>query len=143
MRWFDEAVARHQRERRAAEVAQQKKQGDAAGLLTRQQEEVELLDPLIQRLLSEYGEHLYGKGMMQKRFLVRLERPGKNAERSWNWHWHLYSLVKGKASIELSPTFNDLGVIQSFIATSGEKRVEIAAADEQAIKDGLVALYLQ
>ena len=143
MSWFDEAVARHQRERRAAEVAQQKQQGGVTEVLARQKEEVETLDPLIQRLLSEYGEHLYGKGMLQKRFLVRLERPGNNAERSWNWHWHLYSLVKGKASIELSPTFNELGVIQGFIAISDQKRVEIAAADEQAIKDGLVALYLQ
>lgn len=143
MSWFDEAVARHQRERRATESAQQKKQGDEAAVLMRQKEEVEALDPLLQRLLAEYGEHLYGKGLVQKRFLVRRERPGKGAERSWNWHWHLYSLVKGKASIELHPIFNKEGVVQGFTATNGEKSVEIPAADETAIKDGLVALYLQ
>lgn len=143
MSWFDEAVARHQREQRAATSAQQKKQGKTVEPLMRQKEEVEALDSLIQRLLSEYGEHLYGKGLVQKRFLVRLERPAKSAKRSWNWHWHLYSLVKGKASIELHPIFDEEGVIQSFTASSGEKRVEIASADEQAIKDGLVALYLQ
>lgn len=143
MSWFDEAVARHRREQRAAESAQQKKQGNTAESLVRQKEEVEALDPLVQRLLSEYGEHIYGKGLIQKRFLVRLERPGKSAERSWHWHWHLYSLVKGKASLKLHPTFNEEGVLQSFIATSGEKRVEIAGADEAAIKAGLVALYLQ
>lgn len=143
MSWFDEAVARHQREQRATASAQQKKQGEAVEPLVRQKEEVETLDPLIQRLLSEYGEHLYGKALIQKRFLVRLERPGKSAKRSWNWHWHLYSLVKGKASIELHPIFNEEGVIQNFTAISAEKRVDTTSADEQAIKDGLIALYLQ
>lgn len=143
MSWFDEAVARRQREQRAAASAQPKKKSDALEPLQRQRQEVEALDPLLQRLLSEYGEHVYGKNLFQKRFLIRLEPPGKNSERAWNWHWHLYSLVRDKASVEVAPNFNEAGFIEGFVLTSGRKRTEVASVDEVALKDGLVSLYLQ
>lgn len=143
MSWFDEAVARRQREQRAASSAQPKKKGDALEPLQRQRQEVEALDPLLQRLLSEYGEHVYGKNLFQKRFLIRLEQPGKNSEHSWNWHWHLYSLVRDKANVEVAPNFNEAGFIESFVLTSGRKRTEVASVDEATLKDGLVSLYLQ
>lgn len=143
MSWFDEAVARRQRAERAAASIQAKKKDGPVEPLMRQQQEVEAFDPLVQRLLSEYGERVYGKSFTQKRFLLRLERPGKNREKSWSWHWHLYSLVKNLASVEMHPLFTDEGVIRSFVLTSGQKRVEIVSADEDGIKEGLVALYMQ
>ncbi len=106
-----------------------------------QQQEVEALNPLMERLMSEYGEHVFGKSFLQKRYLVRLERPGKSLEKSWNWH--LDSLVKGMSSIEIHPNFDDGGMIQGFLLISGHKRVEATSADETAIKEALVSLYLQ
>lgn len=142
MSWFDEAVARRRRAERAAESAQAKGGKSPAEPLMRQQQEVEAFDPLIQRLLNEYGERVYGKSFFQKRFLVRLLHPGKAGKKSWNWYWHLYSFVKDMASVELHPTFNAEGVIQSFTLQSGQKRVEIPTADEDDIKEGLVTLYM-
>ncbi len=145
MSWFDEAVARRLREQRqcAAASSSPLNEGDGLEPLERQRQEVELCDPLIQRLLSEYGEHAYGKSVFQKRFLIRLECPGKNSQRAWNWHWHLYSLVRGKESVELHPTFAADGVIVGFTLVSGRKKVEIAGIDETAIQEGLVSLYMQ
>lgn len=143
MTWFDEAVARRQRELRAAESAQKQHSSRIVEPVERQKQEVEAFDPLVQRLLSEYGERLYGKGLIQKRFIIRLLRPGKSPTRSWDWYWHLYSLVKGKASIELHPAFDEEGIISGWTIMSGQKRVEIVGADEDALKEGLVALYLQ
>ena len=143
MSWFDEAVARRQRAERAAASRQAKKNAGPVEPLVRQQQEVEAFDPLVQRLLGEYGDRVYGRSFTQKRFLLRLERPGKSGEKSWNWHWHLYSLVKHLASVELHPLFTDEGLIRGFELTSGQKRVELASADEDALKEGLVALYMQ
>ena len=146
MSWFDEAVARRLREQRqhaAASSSPLNNAGDVLEPLGRQRQEVELCDPLIQRLLGEYGEHAYGKSVFQKRFLIRLERPGKNAQRAWNWHWHLYSLLSGKESLELHPTFAADGLIVGFTLISGRKRVEIVGIDETVIQEGLVSLYLQ
>ena len=108
-----------------------------------QQQEVEALNPLMERLLSEYGEHVFGKSLLQKRYIVRLERPGKSLEKSWNWHWHLDSLVKDRNGVEVHPTFDANGIIQGFLLISGRKRVQTTSADEAALKEALVSLYLQ
>lgn len=108
-----------------------------------QLQEVEALNPLMESLLSEYGEHVFGKSLLQKRYIVRLERPGKSREKSWNWHWHLDSLVKDRSGVEVHPTFDAHSLIQGFIMVSGHRRVEITVTDEAALKDALVSLYLQ
>ncbi len=105
--------------------------------------EVEALHPLMERLLSEYGERVFGKNFLQKRYLIRLERPGKNHAKSWQWHWHLDSLVKDVSSIEVHPTFDATGMIQGFLLISGQKRVETTSTEEATLKEALVALYLQ
>ncbi|HCI79757.1 MAG TPA: hypothetical protein DHW02_08710 [Ktedonobacter sp.] len=141
MSWFDEAVARKQREQR---VTSQKKQEPVPSNVTEvQQREVEAFNPLLERLLSEYGERVYGKSMFQKRFLIRLERPGKNRDKTWTWHWHLYSLVKTMQSVEVHPHFDATGVIQRFSLISGNKHIETTSADEPSIKEALVSLYMQ
>jgi len=108
-----------------------------------QQQEVEALNPLLERLLSEYGEHVFGKSLLQKRYIVRLERPGKSLEKSWSWHWHLDSLVKDRNGVEVHPNFDANGIIQGFLLISGRKRVQTTSADEAALKEALVSLYLQ
>jgi hypothetical protein len=143
MSWFDEAVARRQRTQHADELDKSRFVANSAEFTQRQQQEVALLTPLLTRLLSEYGEHVFGKSLLQKRFLVRLERPGKNLEKSWTWHWHLDSLVKGMNSVEVHPNFAFDGTIQGFLLLSAGKRVEVADADEAALKDALVSLYMQ
>jgi hypothetical protein len=141
MSWFDEAVARQQQALRAGEPGKGKR--DPTDHAQMQQQEVEALNPLLERLLSEYGERVFGKSLLQKRYIVRLERPGKSLEKSWSWHWHLDSLVKGSNGVEVYPTFDDNGIIRGFLLRSGRKRVEITSADEVALKDALVSLYLQ
>jgi len=141
--WFDEAVARRQRAQRAGESRKGKHESDPVDQARMQQQEVEALNPLMERLLSEYGEHVFGKSFLQKRYLVRLERPGKSLEKSWHWHWHLDSLVKGMSSVEVHPNFDAGGMIQGFLLVSGHKRVEATSADETALKEALVSLYLQ
>jgi hypothetical protein len=143
MSWFDEAVARRQRAQRAGESRKGKYEPDPVDQARLQQQEVEALNPLMERLLSEYGEHVFGKSFLQKRYLVRLERPGKSLEKSWNWHWHLDSLVKGMSSVEVHPNFDAEGMIHGFLLISGHKRVETTSADEVALKEALVSLYLQ
>lgn len=143
MSWFDEAVARRQRAQRAGMSAKEKHKLDPVSRAQMQQQEVEALHPLVERLLSEYGEHVFGKNFLQTRYLVRLERPGKNFEKSWHWHWHLDSLVKDKNSLEVHPTFDSTGIIQGFLLISGRKRVEATSADEDTLKEALVSLYVQ
>ncbi len=142
MSWFDEAVARRQREQRAAASAQNQKP-PATSLVEREQQEVEMLNPLLQRLLTEYGEHVFGKSLLQKRFLVRLERPGKSGAKAWNWHWHLNSLSRDMTGIEVHPRFDAEGTIQSLELQSKDRQVEITNMSEEAIQEGLVSLYLQ
>ena len=142
MSWFDEAVARRQREQRAAASARNQHERSTDPVV-RQQQEVEALNPLLQRLLTEYGEHVYGKNLFQKRFLVRLERPGNSGEKAWNWHWHLNSLVPDVKGIEVHPRFDAEGTIQGFELQSKARRVEITGIDEATIQEGLVSLYLQ
>ncbi|GAC1430228.1 MAG: hypothetical protein NVS4B1_27020 [Ktedonobacteraceae bacterium] len=141
MSWFDEAVARRQREQRVA--AQNQTMVRSATPALRQQQEVEALNPLLQRLLAEYGEHVFGKSLLQKRFLVRLERPGKSGEKTWNWHWHLNSLTRDMHGIEVHPCFDAEGTIQGLELQSKARCVEIPSIDEAAIQEGLVSLYLQ
>jgi hypothetical protein len=141
MSWFDEAVARRQQAQRAGEPGKGKR--DPIDLAQKQQQEVEALNPLLERLLSEYGERVFGKNLLQKRYIVRLERPGKSLEKSWNWHWHLDSLVKGSEGVEVYPTFDVRGIIRGFLLRSGRKRVETTSADEAALKEALISLYLQ
>lgn len=143
MSWFDEAVARKQREQRTEESRQGRREPESGNVTLRQQQEVEALNPLLERLLSEYGERVFGRSFLQKRFIVRLERPGKSLEKSWNWHWHLDSLVKDLSSVEVNPVFASDGMIRGLLFTSAQKRMEAAGADEDAIKEVLVALYLQ
>ncbi|HZU03785.1 MAG TPA: hypothetical protein VFA10_29240 [Ktedonobacteraceae bacterium] len=143
MSWFDEAVARQQRAQRMSESRKAAHEPDPIDRTRRQQQEVEALNPLMGRLLSEYGERVFGKSLLQKRYLVRLERPGKSREKSWNWHWHLDSLTKHMSSVEVYPNFDTAGMIQGFLFISGHKRVEITTADEATLKEALVALYLQ
>ena len=143
MSWFDEAVARKQREQRVNTSRQRKQEPAPANLAQAQQREVEAFTPLLERLLSEYGERVYGKSLLQKRFLIRLERPGKNRDKAWTWHWHLYSLVKDMQSVEVHPHFDATGMIQSFSLISGNKRIETTSADESSLKEALVSLYLQ
>ncbi len=142
MSWFDEAVARRQREQRAAASAQNQKQ-PSTNVVEREQQEVEMLNPLLQRLLAEYGEHVFGKSLLQKRFLVRLERPGKSGDKTWNWHWHLNSLSRDMNGIEVHPHFDAEGTIQSLELQSKQRHVEITDMSEEAIQEGLVSLYLQ
>ena len=143
MSWFDEAVARRQRAQRAGEPRKGKRERDPLDHAHMQQQEVEALNPLLERLLSEYGEHVFGKSLLQKRYIVRLERPGKSLEKSWSWHWHLDSLVKDRNGVEVHPTFDANGIIQGFLLISGRKRVQTTSADEAALKEALVSLYLQ
>ncbi len=143
MSWFDEAVARRQRAQHADKSGKERHASNPADLALRQQQEVEALNALMERLLSEYGDHVFGRSFLQKRFMVRLERPGKSNEKSWNWHWHLHSLVKGLGSVEVHPNFAADGMIQGFLLMSDYKRVEVVSVDEAAIKEGLVTLYLQ
>ena len=151
MNWFDEAVARRQREER---------QQRSATPQSNQQAEVMAFDPLVQRVLTEYAERVFGKSFVQKRFLVRLERPGQrpvvrsnassalretvgNSHKSWTWHWHLDSLVRGKSGLELHPIFSPDDMIQGFVLLSGQHHVEIPSPDEEALKEGLVSLFLK
>jgi hypothetical protein len=163
MNWFDEAIARRQREERIrqqldATSPSSQRNGNADDPQLRQQIEVMAFDPLVQRVLTEYAERVFGKSFMQKRFLVRLERPGQrpvarsnsssvqavgNDHKSWTWHWHLDSLVRGKSGLELHPVFSPDAMIQGFVLLSGQHRVEIPATDEEAIKEGLVSLFLK
>ena len=143
MSWFDEAVARRQREQHAAASAQNQESLRSTDPLARQQQEVEMLNPLLQRLLSEYGEHVFGKSLFQKRFLVRLERPGKSGKKAWNWHWHLNSLAPDMHGIEVHPHFDANGTIISLELRSKNRHVEITDISEEAIQEGLVSLYLQ
>jgi hypothetical protein len=76
--------------------------------------------------------------MLQKRFIIRLEAPGKSAEKSWNWHWHLYSLVKQSASIELHPHFSADGTIEGFTILKGSKCIEVTGCAEEDLKEGLI-----
>jgi hypothetical protein len=143
MSWFDEAVARRQREQRIASSSQPEHASLKEVVQERQREEVLAFDALMQRLLGEYAGHVYGKSLFQKRFLIRLERPGTNNRRTWDWHWHLYSLVRGQNSVEVQPQFSETGTIQGFMLISGHKHVVVSSANEAALKDGLVALYMQ
>ena len=143
MSWFDEAVARKQREQRVTESSQKKQESVPANPAQAQQREVEMFNPLLERLLSEYGERVYGKNLFQKRFLVRLERPGKNRDKAWTWHWHLDSLVKNMQSVEVHPHFDATGMIQRFLLISGNKHIETTSADESSLKEALVSLYMQ
>jgi hypothetical protein len=143
MSWLDEAVARRHLVQRNAESSKATPGDDASTLPQRQQQSVEAFDPLIQRLLAEYGEFAFPKSFFQKRFLVRLEHPGQSAEKSWNWHWHLYSLIKHVQSIEVHPRFATDGTIKGFTLLKGQKCVEVDSCDETALKDGLVSTYLQ
>lgn len=143
MNWFDEAVAKKQRAQRVNESGKQRQEPVHANPTQTQQQEVEAFNPLLERLLSEYGERVYGKNMFQKRFLVRLERPSKSRNKAWTWHWHLNSLVKNIHSVEVHPHFDATGTIQSFLFISGEKQIETTSVDEPAIKEALVSLYLQ
>jgi hypothetical protein len=143
MSWFDEAVARQQRAQRASRLGKGKRERDPLDHAHVEQQEVETLNPLLERLLSEYGEHVFGRSLFQKRYIVRLERPGKNREKSWTWHWHLDSLVKGSNGVEVHPIFDRNGIIQGFLLISGRKRVEATSADEATLKEALVSLYLQ
>jgi hypothetical protein len=142
MSWFDEAVTLRRMAQRDAASAKIKPEADAATLQLRQQRDVETFDPLIQRLLNEYGEATCGKSLLQKRFLVRLERPGKSAAKSWNWHWHMYNLVKPVESVEVHPGFTPDGMVQGFTLIRGQKHIEISGTDEAALKEGLVSIYL-
>lgn len=143
MSWFDEAVARKQREQRVTETSQKKQEPVPTNVTEVQQREVEAFNPLLERLLSEYGERVYGKSMFQKRFLVRLERPGKSHDKAWSWHWHLDSLVKNMQSVEVHPHFDAAGMIQGFLLISGSKHIETTSADEPSLKEALVSLYVQ
>src|SRR5579884_1174907 len=105
MSWFDEAVARRRLAQRDAASKKIKSEADVPTLQQQQWHEVETFDPLIQQLLNEYGEATCGKTMLRKSFLVRLERPGKGAEKIWNWHWHLYNFAKPSESVEVHPDF--------------------------------------
>ena len=143
MSWLDEAVARRRLAQRNAESAKAITDADASTLPQRQQQSVEAFDTLVQRLLTEYGEFAFPKSFFQKRFLIRLERPGHNAEKSWNWHWHLYSLAKHAESVEVHPRFASTGMIEGFTLLKGQKRIEVEGNDETPLKDGLVSLYMQ
>jgi hypothetical protein len=138
MSWLDEAVSRRMLARRDAESTKNNIQPDTATLLLHQQQQVAAFDPLIQRLLHEYGEFAFAKSLLQKRFIIRLEPPGKNTEKSWNWHWHLYSLAKHNASIELQPRFSATGTIEGFTILKGSQRIEVAGHSEEALKEGLL-----
>ncbi|HEY7418927.1 MAG TPA: hypothetical protein VH593_27345 [Ktedonobacteraceae bacterium] len=139
MSWFDEAVAlRRLRQHHAAS-------GEINLVVDteqRRRREVETFDPLIQRLLSEYGEATSGKSLLRKNFLVQLERPGEGAAKCWNWHWHLYNLTKLDESIEVHPNFAPDGIIQGFTLRRGKRHIEILDTDEAVLKEGLVSIYL-
>jgi hypothetical protein len=165
MNWFDEAVARHQREQRMRQQHDASSQSTSHTSRTDdpqqlRQEEVAAFDPLVRRVLTEYAERVFGKSFVQKRFLVRLERPGHRPgarskstsalqeaagdnSKCWTWHWHLDSLVRGKPGLELHPTFSPINLIQGFVLLSGQHRLEISSPDEEAIKEGLVSLFLR
>jgi hypothetical protein len=139
-------VAKRQREQHATAPHKTEADTQSLDLQQRQQREVEAFDPLIQRLLAEYGEHVFGKSLLQKRFLVRLERPGGRPGargKTWNWHWHLYSLARGMQGVEMHPLFAADGMIEGFLLACGAKRIEAIPASEETIKEGLVSLFLQ
>lgn len=142
MSWLDEAVSRRLQAQRDAEPAKVRSEANAAPLELQQQQNVEAFDPLVQRLLREYGEFVFAKMALQKHFIVRLERPGRGAEKTWNWHWHFYSLVKHHDSIEVHPRFTPDGMIKGFTLLKAQQRIEIEGFDEAALKEGLIALYL-
>jgi hypothetical protein len=54
----------------------------------------------------------------------------------------LDSLVKDRNGVEVHPNFDANGIIQGFLLISGRKRVETTSADEAALKEALVSLYL-
>ena len=143
MSWLDGAVSRRRLAQRSAESTKAITDSDASTLPQHQQQSVEAFDPLVQRLLTEYGEFAFPKSFFQKRFIVRLERPGHNAEKSWNWHWHLYSLAKHTESVEVHPRFDHNGMIEGFTLIKGPQRIEVEGNDETPLKEGLISLYLQ
>ncbi len=142
MSWFDEAVARKRRDQRAADVSKTPREAEILSPTEQQRQEIEALHPLMERLLGEYGDRVYGRRFMQKRYLVRLERPGKSGQKSWNWHWHLDSLVSHLSGVEVHPCFAADSTISSLSFISGYKRIETNSSDEAAIKEALVSLYL-
>jgi len=143
MNWFDEAIARKQREQRVSTTEQEKQVSAPADPAQMQRQEIDDFNPLLTRLLNEYGERAYGKSFIQKRFQVQLEHPGKSQKKQWGWHWHIYSFVKNVASVEVHPNFDEKGIISSFLLLSGNKRVETTSTDELELKEALVSLYLQ
>lgn len=64
MSWLDEAVSRRVLARRDAESTKSNTQPDAATLLLRQQQYVTAFDPLIQRLLHEYGDFAFARSLL-------------------------------------------------------------------------------
>jgi hypothetical protein len=143
MSWFDEAVARRRRMQRAANPAKARQEANPVDWSVRQRQEVEALHPLMERLLSEYGDHVYGRSFTQKRYVVRLEHPGKSRQKSWNWHWHLDSLVRNLSGVEVHPCFANNNTLHKLVLMSGHKRIEVNSLEEDAIKEALVSLYLQ
>lgn len=142
MSWFDEAVARRRRDQHTSDQAKTPRAADPVERAERLQQEIEALHPLMERLLGEYGDRVYGRRFIQKRYMVRLERPGKSGQKSWSWHWHLDSLVSNFSGVEVHPRFADDGAINGLVFVSGHKRVEAASVDEAAIQEALVSLYL-
>jgi hypothetical protein len=142
MSWFDEAVAQRRLAQRDAASTKIKSAADATTLQQKQWREVETFAPLIQRLLSEYGEATSGKTMLRKNFLVQLERPGRGAGKFWNWHWHLYNLARPRESVEVHPNFAPDGIIQGFTFIRGKRHIQILGTDESILKEGLVSIYL-
>ena len=143
MNWFDEAIARKQREQRVNTTEQEKQISVPVDPAQTQRQEIDAFNPLLTRLLNEYGERAYGKSFFQKRFQVQLEHPGKSLKKQWGWHWHIYSFVKDVASVEVHPNFDEKGIISSFLLLSGFKRVETTSTDELELKEALVSLFLQ
>ncbi len=142
MSWFDEAVARRRRDQHTANMTKMPGEANDVDLPERHRQEIEALHPLMERLLGEFGDHVYGRHFMQKRYMVRLERPGKSGQKSWNWHWHLDSLASGLSGVEVHPRFADDHAITGLLFMSGHRRVEASSADETAIKEALVSLYV-
>lgn len=146
MSWLDEELARQN----AARARQPEPEQDAAALDrdARAKSQVQALDPLVQLLLSEYGQRAMGKTFRGRQYGTLLESPGQRnlghgeIER-WDWHWHLHSYVRGVPGLEVHPQFDEQGVIIALdVRSSSAVWDEVAAPTEDALKAALVHAYL-
>ncbi len=143
MSWFDDVLARERLQAQSQTDASSNQATDRTAFIARQVQE---LDPLIQQILAEFGDRVFGHTFRGKQYATRLEVPGqkpgatRGSVEAWGWHWHLYSFHKTLPGLELHPTFDDTGLLTTFTLLGGAWR-ETCEPTEAALKTSLVHAY--